>query len=561
MIFLNDTRFKIGKIEKTLSLPRFFFNDYVKWHWKKNYFTGFYLNIFSRRNPHIAIVGESGSGKSNLCKLLLKVMCKEKIAFMLLDPHNEYVESARELDAEVYDAAFSGINIFDLEGLTQRERTSEITSMFKRIFRLGDVQSFTLYKCIAYTYKIAESKGRVPNIHDLIFTIKVFMRHASAGEKRMLEAIEKRLMLIDSGAFMKSISLSNIIEGRSIFALSSLHTSEAQSVYIEGFLKKLYTSMLSMEKSGRVRLYIVIDEAEKLGDSSIISRLVAEGRKYGIGVIGISQRAKVLDRELRGNASLLISFSQHEPEESNYIANYIAGGNELNRYIEVKKAIRNLKKGAAIVLDSNRHNPMLVSFNLFKEEQRDPTHAMLMLARNGISKLDMYAKLKRRGYTIDAMNHAITKLLSAKSVKSHTIQAGEYAGTWYITFPRNSAEHDINVCLISKHLAVCGRRNVIYNNSYGPDVIAFVGTKKIAVEYETGMNDFAQAKKMIEGRKSKFSEVIVVANESCHERYKEIGGITLLKPYEFFSSANLPAVHPEDNGYASGDASPADKIA
>ncbi len=91
--------------------------------------------------------------------------------------------------------------------------------------------------------------------------------------------------------------------------------------------QEAYTAALTSGKS-LGRFYIVVDEAEKLEDSPTVARLVAEGRKYGIGVIAISQRAKALDKEIRSNAATIIAFGQREPEEQNYVANLIAGGNE-----------------------------------------------------------------------------------------------------------------------------------------------------------------------------------------------------------------------------------------
>jgi len=52
--------------------------------------------------------------------------------------------------------------------------------------------------------------------------------------------------------------------------------------------------------------------------------------------------------------------------------------------------------------------------------------------------------------------------------------------------PRNSAEHDIMVNLVSRHLSRMGVRNIVYNKAYGPDVIAFAEGGPVAVEYETG---------------------------------------------------------------------------
>ncbi|MDE1847052.1 MAG: ATP-binding protein [Candidatus Micrarchaeota archaeon] len=537
----ENKRLRIGTIRRTLSLPRFIYNDFVRWHWRRRHFSQFYFDPTKRRNPHIAIVGESGSGKSNLCKLLLKIISMQGAAFILLDPHNEYVEGARSMGAEVYDASLSGINIFDLDGFTWRERASEITSMLKRIFRLGEVQGYTLYKCIEYTYKSCEQSGRRPTIRDLTYMVGRFIAKArSSTERRLLESIAKRLSLIDGGAFSKSAELSKVLSGRSIFALSSLHTGEAQTLYIEGFLKKVYSSMLSMPKSPRPKLYIVIDEAEKVGDSSILSRLIAEGRKYGIGIVCISQRAKALNMELRSNSSLFISFSQREPEESNYIANLIACGNEMNRYIEVKKALRSLGRGSAIVLDSSARDPMIVSFDLFGSDFRDPTHAMLMLARGVISKHGMHEELRRAGFTPEEMDYAIKKLTGAGLIEHYDIPWGDYTGRWYIAFQKNSPEHDICVNLISRRLAEKGVRNVIHNTSYGPDVIAFQNGGSAAFEYETGANAIDQAKRMLGERRKKFAKVVVVANDAHHSRYMGIDGVVAVKASDFFGGRVEP---------------------
>ena len=74
--------------------------------------------------------------------------------------------------------------------------------------------------------------------------------------------------------------------------------------------------------------------------SDILAKIAAEGRKYGFGIIALSQRAKEMDKGLRANSAMFISFYQREPEELNYIANYVAGGVEGSRFAEVKKAFQ-----------------------------------------------------------------------------------------------------------------------------------------------------------------------------------------------------------------------------
>jgi hypothetical protein len=511
MFWNNKKSICFGKVERELALSKRF--GLVRWRWKRVFFKKLSCDLRMAMNPHVMITGESGSGKSNVCKQLLRQLGEMGSNFVVLDPHSEYVEDSGELRAEAYDASMHSINIFDLDGLSERERSSEITSMFRRIFRLGEVQAYTLYKCISYTYRICAQKGKTPNLHDLLYTIKIFEKHARGAEASTLESLERRLLGIVGERPTKSLSISRILSGRSIISLSSLRTSEAQTVYMESMLKKIYTRMLSGKGLGR--FYVVIDEAEKLQNSSSVARLVAEGRKYGIGMIAISQRAKALDKEIRSNAATIIAFAQREPEEQNYVANLVAAGNEYNRFMEVKRSLRELRRGQALVYESRSRNPKIINCTRFEAKRRDPSYLILTLARGTISKRELLGKLRLDGFAEGEALEVIARLVSGGSLKYHVVDESPYEGVWYIAMPRNSAEHDVMVSLISRHLNGLGIRNTIYNSSYGPDIIAYKDGGRVAVEYETGMKDELETRKMLETRKAKYPEIVVVTKDSC----------------------------------------------
>ncbi|MGA3020698.1 MAG: ATP-binding protein [Candidatus Micrarchaeales archaeon] len=510
MFFKKKNMIRIGRIEKELNLCRRFGN--VRWRWRRSFFRNLGIDLTNGLNQHVMITGESGSGKSNVCKLILKRLSECGAYFLVLDPHSEYVEDANEFGAKVYDASMHSVNPFDLDGLTERERTAEVTGMFRRIFHLGEVQAYTLYKCIAYTYKVCDSRGRTPNIHDLVYTIRVFKKHSASAEENTLEALEKRLLVITGENFARNVSIDAVMRSRSIFALSHLHMPEAQVVYIESMLKKIYSMMLSGNK-GPGKFYIVIDEAEKLQSSAVVARLVAEGRKYGIGMIAISQRVKALDKEIRSNTSTVIAFSQKEPEEQNYVANLIAGGNEYNRFMEVRKALRNLGRGQALVQAYGIRNPVVVSCQKHERDSRDSRYRIMDLARCAISKNELFGALQKEGFERETIMNDMKKLVDEHMLEYHMVQDDEYSGVWYISMPRNSAEHDIMVNLISRHLANNGIRNRIYNNAYGPDIIAFKGRERYAVEYETGLKDDKETQRMLESRIPKYQGVIVVSKD------------------------------------------------
>ena len=487
--------------------------------WRRRYFAGFKFEPWRWANPHVAIVGGSGGGKSNACKKIVGALCSQGAKVAILDPHAEYVGISGNIGARVYDASRNGINIFDTDGMTEGEKASEVTGMMKRNFRLGEVQGYTLHKCIMYAYRKLSEEGKVPNIHNVLFAVKAFKRNSeSSSEKTVLESLERRLALVASGAFEKSANMAEVMAGNSVFMLSKLHTPEAQSIYIEGFLRKVYSRMLSLEKTGRPNFYVVIDEAEKVGDNPIIGKIAAEGRKYGIGIIAISQRAKLMDRDLRANASALISFGIKEPEELNYVANFISGGNESGRFIEIKKALRSVGRGRALVVGAGMRNPVIVRFDIFDGGFESTEFIVSEASRGGILASELNAQVGKR-----AGSGIIEGMLADGRIKAYNVAAGRYIGKWYISDSHNSAEHDISVNIISRHLASIGVRNRIYNSAYGPDIMAFYGGRRIAIEYETGSKSIESSARMIRSRERDYFKTVVVTNDDALGRYAGIG--------------------------------------
>ncbi len=515
-IFRKRNVIVLGKVSRELRLCRRF--GLLRWQWKRAYFKRARLDLQRNINPHVMITGESGAGKSNAAKLILKRLAGQGANFVVIDPHAEYAEAAKDLRASIYDASIHAINIFDLDGLTERERTAEITALFRRIFHLGEVQASTLYRCVSYTYWISNVRDAMPNIHSLLYTIKVFKRRArSRPEANVLEGLEKRLLVVAGERFQKSVSIGRIMGQRSIFSLSGLHSAEAQTLYMESMLKKIYQSMLASPRGRRQRFYVVVDEAEKLQDSPAVGRLVAEGRKYGIGIIAIAQRAKALDKEIRSNAATMIAFAQKEPEEQGYVANMIAAGTEYNRFMEVRKAMRELPQGWALVQVARERSPKMVRCMRFRSETRDPSGEILEMAKGVIGRREMAEKLGRNGFSEEETANAVKELVRTGLLKYHVVTEPPYEGAWYITMPRNSAEHDIMVSLIARYLTENGIRNRIYNNAYGPDVIAYGKGGKVAVEYETGSKDPKETGRMVRSRSEKYHRTIVLTGPNYME--------------------------------------------
>ena len=521
MIF-KKTKYPI-KIIKKLELKPVYYGDYSFWHWKKLIFPKVF-NLEGKMNPHMVITGESGGGKSNAARVLIKEIAKSGAVMAVLDPNGDYVGIADSIGASVYDASRVSVNVFDLDEMSEQERTSEITAMLARRLRLGYVQSSMLKRCIGYTYWINKPKNRIPSMSDLALTIKRFESKAEKGEIRTLSALRERISLLNSMSHSRFLDIGKVMSSRSVFLINGLHSEEAQSIYMEGLLRKIYSAMLN--NSGRgVPFYIIIDEARKISGSAVLGRLAAEGRKYGLGIVAVSQKSDEIDSKMMSNSSTVISFYQREPSELNYISSYIAGGSESGRLAAVKMAMRNLKTGKAIVLDSRYPEPIMVEFDVLSSGEFCLKHYIEDISQNSISKIELMDKLAWKGVAPEDAIAAIADLTEEGVLKEYL--------RWYISNPRNSAEHDITLRLISKKLHGSGISNEIYDSSYGPDIIAYKKGLRIAIEYETGKKNVEDTASMLDRRKKTYPKIILVANDEYHYRYSGIPGITAVKASSF----------------------------
>jgi len=355
--------------------PSLRFKPATRWEWCRSR-GRFEVDMRSEVNPHINISGMSGFGKSTLCKRIVKeIMEKLSLPVSIFDVHSEYVDFTLELGGAVHSPKQASINMWELDGVSPAERIVENVGMLKRILKLGDIQAYNL---LASAERAYEAKGITqhdtsswdmtpPTMQDIYESVTNSTGRKGHGSQSY-SGLSKRLYpLLMSSIFSAKTSLPfrTILEGLNDFSMAELRSSEAQAVFIETFLRKLYSYMLGQKLADGLRLFVVIDEAHRVcisseGELSLPGRLVSEGRKYGIGIITSNQMAKSLDRAIVANSAVTFAFYQREPQECEYMASLIAGGADYYRREAVRTALRNIGQFQCIVLTSMKAEPMLV---------------------------------------------------------------------------------------------------------------------------------------------------------------------------------------------------------
>ncbi len=338
------------------------------WYWR-SYREPIVIDFDQLSNRHISIFGASGTGKSSLAKkIAIQLYKRYSIPFLILDHHNEYIDLIYEApsDVQVLEADKISINPLDLEGRSPRERAIELADIIQSIYGLGYIQRNILEELIMKTYErhgIFDNDSSTwsrppPTFYDVYRTLEEQLEERIIEQNRVAyEKLRAYIRMLLSNIFAETRLQPHILfEKPCIVLLASLPSDQAKALYVDTLMYKLINTMYRIR--GEHRLTIIIDEAHILfrrGRSrGLISRLLMESRKYGIGLIVISQQPLDLNESVILNSATRIVFNIREHRNLDYITRSIAGYMHGQKINAIKLAISNLPQHRFVANIGNR---------------------------------------------------------------------------------------------------------------------------------------------------------------------------------------------------------------
>lgn len=344
------------------------------------------LDVEAITSTHLAIIASTGAGKSYLASVMIEEMMKpyNRAAILIVDPHGEYDTLSEMPNHDVFKTHDyrPEVKIFNRHTVNVRVSSLTFGDLSYLLPNLSDRMEYLLRRAYGDVrrqsqrdkgnpeqWTRAELKDRLQELGD---------SEAEGGDKRYagtanalswrLASILDHSMIFDDFDHLKLDELFR--PGRcSVLQLNEINEKE-QQVMVATLLRHLFRARSQTEK-GQVAegdqlylpypVFVLIEEAHHFAPAKsdvisphILKQILAEGRKFGVGVGLISQRPGKLDADVLSQCNTQFLLRIVNPVDQKRVAESVETvGRNLLRELPA------LTKGQVIVAGAAVNTPLL----------------------------------------------------------------------------------------------------------------------------------------------------------------------------------------------------------
>jgi hypothetical protein len=326
------------------------------------------IDINAMVQKHASILAKTGGGKSFLCGDLIEELMKHEVTIMVFDPHGEY-GAMRDKGSSV-----KGHRNFNVVPRSYSDQIVEFTT---------DTTINPKAKPLKFTLSNLEARDLLE-----LTSIKNGRIYLTALRKAIesVKSVKKEFALKDlinvleadeEGEYSTLINELEYLNEVNLFApqgtkIDDLVTKGKMTIINfkgtppdiqELVVNRIATALFELRKVGKIPpMMLVVEEAHNycpqqgLAASSKIFRTIAsEGRKFGLGLTIISQRAAKIDKNVLSQCNTQMILKVTNPNDLKAIAASLEG---LSPGMEDE--IQRLPIGVALIIGGNIQMPLFV---------------------------------------------------------------------------------------------------------------------------------------------------------------------------------------------------------
>jgi len=316
-----------------------------------------YLDLNNLITKHVCVLAKSGAGKSFTVSVLLEEIMDRNIPIVVIDPHGEYnsLKYPAEGNKDIFKkfgikpkAYYKNIHEYSPDPIkNQQARPLKLSGrnltgselMHLLPAKLSSSQVGLLYSALSDLSKQAD-------FDQLIMSLQAEEHNAKWTLINVIEYIKKMNIFSDNPTDMNElvqVGKCSIINLRGI-------PQEVQEVIVY----KVVNDLFNARKNGNIPpFFLVLEEAHnyapertfgEVKSSSILRQVIAEGRKFGLGVCVITQRPARLEKTILSQCSTQVIMKVTNPNDLKSITSGVEGVTS-----ETENEIVNLHVGSAMI--------------------------------------------------------------------------------------------------------------------------------------------------------------------------------------------------------------------
>ncbi len=324
---------------------------------------------------HTAILASTGAGKSFLAANLIKEFSLKGLPVLVVDTHGEFqrllsqIKTDTPLDVEVHTVGRErqGFQRFTIP-------VSTLTcSDFTHFTSLNENQVSALDMVLNRVYN---AKGEHYTIDDLVKACGELSDEAAQGTAKVHEetakALERRIRSLRNvfkNIFdLEGTDLNRLIQPYRITVIdTSLSTQGVRQSVVSYICKKLLDGRINKKhsldgKSIDYEVLLVVEEAHNYAGSSLghsckrqLQRIASEGRKFGVGLLVVSQKPSKIDEEILSQCNTGVYMHITNPRDKDHIRRSFESIND-----EIISELDSLAVGECIITGAMVKLPFLL---------------------------------------------------------------------------------------------------------------------------------------------------------------------------------------------------------
>ncbi|RLF05027.1 MAG: hypothetical protein DRJ60_06230 [Thermoprotei archaeon] len=356
------------------------------------------VNIDAVLSKHLAVLGSTGSGKSNMVAVLVDRIAGLGGQVMIIDSHGEYSDmevlsdgvrlvhfEAKVNPLKISPPVLASTLIPEAAATKQRNLLRKAIRELNALYLKSGSDRVDAERKIADLIQKAERELDV-DVEDssgrrylkALYAMIMKMRDSGiSGTKKdvfdsILLKLEKNIVEYDiySTDVIDPVDLlePGVIVDVDVSPLPDAARDEVVSyicrqVLQRSMMNKLLPTLIVVEEA-----HLYLKSSSETAAKQAIERIAREGRKYGVGLLIVSQRPKRLDPDVLSQMNSLCVLKIMQPEDQTYVKQYSEWLTD-----EMLAALPTLERGEAILLGEWVRMPVAVLIDKHEGKKRGVT--------------------------------------------------------------------------------------------------------------------------------------------------------------------------------------------